>query len=110
MKLQRLASAMLFLMLAELLSVTGGEVLHTEAIGDRASHTDGAPRPVPADDRHPYDHDCSCTCCPGCAVGLAFVAQSSSFRIAPPIAFKVHYQNDLLSKDVVQSIFRPPRA
>jgi hypothetical protein len=110
MKVQRLAAVVLFLILAELVSVTAGEVLRTEASGNQTSHTDGTPRPAPGDDSHPFGQDCGCTCCPECAAALAFVAPRFSFRIPRPITLEVQHQNDLNPKDIIQNIFRPPRA
>ena len=106
---RRLALPALVFFLTGLVSPLGGELLRLVADSGEANHPELASCPDPADDGHPCGPECECTCCPGHATGLVFVAQRFSLRPLPSDEHKARAHDTLHPQDVLLTIFHPPR-
>lgn len=112
MKLQRLASIVLFLFVAGLVSTAAGEALHASADAVQGSHAENPSSscPDPGDDGKPCGPACPCACCPGHVSAAAFVAARPSIHPPPSGEHRPALPDDLHPKDVHFHVFHPPRA
>jgi hypothetical protein len=109
-KAHHLVPAVLVVFIAELASAAVGESLHESTGIDEMHHSKGSSCPDPANDEDPCGPTCPCTCCPGhlTATAIALVHPFIAAQLTDEL--EAMSQRALYPKEVLDRVFRPPRA
>jgi hypothetical protein len=113
MRLWRIAVVVLLCLVAGFVSTAGGLGLRPTASTDQVTHNDGSTCLDSDHGREPCGPMCPCTCCPGHGtVATPFASgELAVISLAPPVhEVEASRPQDLHPKELLFSIFHPPRA